>query len=152
MFAPLLALIALHIIPRPVSIVQGTCSIPPPHVAPVAMDPGALDELQQRWNALHVAHVTSGTNSPLRFVRDAALRAQAYRLVVASQGVTISSSDADGAFYGVMTLALLPVREGGRWVLPCVRISVSFPTTSHADRCRRCATSKSAFARSRHLR
>ena len=56
MFAPLLALIALHIIPRPVSIVQGTCSIPPPHVAPVAMDPGALDELQQRWNALHVAH------------------------------------------------------------------------------------------------
>ena len=122
MFAPLLALVALHIIPRPVSIVQGTCSIPPPHVAPAGMDPGALDE-QQRWNSLHVAQVTSGVNSPVRLVRDAALGAQAYRLVVTPQGVTISSSDADGAFYGAMTLAQLPVREGGRWVLPCVRIS-----------------------------
>ncbi|MGC2131343.1 MAG: glycoside hydrolase family 20 zincin-like fold domain-containing protein [Candidatus Aquilonibacter sp.] len=123
MLAPLLALVALHVIPRPVSIVQGTCLVAPSLADPAGMDPGARDELQQRWNALGVTRGASGANMPLHFVRDGSLPAQGYRLVVAPKGVTISSSDSDGAFYGVMTLAQLPVRESGRWVLPCVRIS-----------------------------
>ena len=123
MLAPLLALIALHVIPRPVSIVQGTCSVAPLLALPAGMEPGARDELQQRWNALGVARGTSGANSPLRFVRDRSLPAQGYRLVVSPHDVTISSSDSDGAFYGVMTLAQLPARENGRWALPCVRIN-----------------------------
>jgi hexosaminidase len=123
MLAPLLALVALHVIPRPVSIVQGTCLVAPLLAAPPGMDPGARDELQERWNALGVGRRANGANLPLQFVRDSSLPAQGYRLVVAPQGVTISSSDSDGAFYAVMTLAQLPVRESGGWVLPCVRIS-----------------------------
>ena len=123
MLAPLLALVALHVIPRPVSIVQGTCSVAPSLAAPTGMDPGARDELQQRWNALGVTRRANGANVSLHFVRDGSLPEQGYRLVVAPQGVTISSSDSDGAFYAVMTLAQLPVRESGRWALPCVRIS-----------------------------
>ncbi len=47
---------------------------------------------------------------------------QAYRLTVAPSGVQIWSGDEDGAFYAVMTLAQLPVRDGARWRLPCVDI------------------------------
>ncbi|MGC2244407.1 MAG: glycoside hydrolase family 20 zincin-like fold domain-containing protein [Candidatus Aquilonibacter sp.] len=98
MLAPLLALVALHVIPRPVSIVQGTCLIAPSLAVPAGMDPGARDELQQRWDALGVTQHASGANVPLRFARDASLAAQSYRLVVSPQGVTIASSDSDGAF------------------------------------------------------
>jgi hexosaminidase len=122
MLAPLLALVALHVIPRPVSIVQGTCSVAPPLAVPTDMDAGARDELQQRWDALGVAPRTSGARPPLRFVHNSALPAQGYRLTVSPQAVTIWSSDSDGAFYGVMTLAQLPVHGSGGWMLPCVRI------------------------------
>jgi hexosaminidase len=87
MLAPLLALVALHVIPRPVSIVQGTCLVAPLLAAPPGMDPGARDELQERWNALGVGRRANG-----------------------------------GAFYAAMTLAQLPVRSGGNWSVPCVRI------------------------------
>ncbi len=123
MLAPLLALVVLHIIPRPVSIAEGTCSIAPPHTAPAGIDPGALDEWQARWDPLAISRVTEGVDSPLRFVRDGSLAPQAYRLVVTAGGITIASSDSAGAFYGVMTLVQLPVLERGAWRLPCVRIS-----------------------------
>src|SRR6185437_554894 len=50
------------------------------------------------------------------------LSPQAYRLTVNSSGVTIASSDADGAYYGMMTLAQLPQRVAGNWALACVTI------------------------------
>jgi len=37
--------------------------------------------------------------------------------------ISIESGDADGAFYAAMTLAQLPQRVNGKWVLPCVDIS-----------------------------
>jgi len=120
--APILAAVALHVLPRPVSLVRGACSIPPPRFAPIGIDPGALDEWQRRWTALGIAHVTRSPRSNVRFVRDPLLQPQAYRLDVSLRGVTIRSADGDGAFYGVMTLAQLPVRDGGRWVVPCVRV------------------------------
>ena len=123
MLAPLLALVALHVIPRPVSLVSSACSIAPPHAAPLGIDPGALDEWQARWSALGIARVTVGGDSPLRFVRDESLEPQAYRLDVSARGVTVRSADRAGAFYGVMTLIQLPVRERGVWRLPCVSIS-----------------------------
>jgi hexosaminidase len=123
MFAPLLALLTLHVIPRPVSLVPEACSIAPPLTAPAGIDTGALDEWQQRWKALGIGQVTEGSDSPLRFVRDAMLTPQAYRLDVSARGITISSADSDGAFYAVMTLVQLPVRQGNAWRLPCVRIS-----------------------------
>ncbi|HEX8806769.1 MAG TPA: glycoside hydrolase family 20 zincin-like fold domain-containing protein [Candidatus Aquilonibacter sp.] len=122
MFAPLLAA-ALHVIPRPVSLVQHSCTIAPPRTLPVAIDPGALDELRERWDALGVANVATGANAGVHFATDASLAPQAYRLRIAADGVRIWSADRDGAFYAVMTLAQLPVKSGGRWVLPCVSIS-----------------------------
>ena len=54
--------------------------------------------------------------------RDASLSPQAYRLTVNGGRATIESGDAAGAFYGAMTLAQLPQREGGSWTMPCVSI------------------------------
>ncbi|HUA09607.1 MAG TPA: glycoside hydrolase family 20 zincin-like fold domain-containing protein [Candidatus Acidoferrales bacterium] len=123
MFASLLALVALHVLPQPDSVIVGSCSIAPPHVAPASIDPGALDEWRERWDALGIARVTTGADSPLRVVHDASLGAQAYRLSVSAAGITIASADADGTFYAVMTLAQMPAREHGRWVLPCATIA-----------------------------
>jgi hexosaminidase len=123
MLAPLVALLALHVIPRPVSLDVGACSIAAPLTAPAGIDAGALDEWRERWAALGIGRVTQGTNSALRFARDGSLGPQAYRLLVAASGVTIWSADPAGAFYGMMTLAQLPVREGQTWRLPCVRVS-----------------------------
>ena len=86
------------------------------------IDAGALDILRERWSALGVAHVATTTRASVQFLRAASMPPQAYRLTVTRSGVQIWSSDPDGAFYAVMTLAQLPVRDGARWTLPCVRI------------------------------
>jgi hexosaminidase len=122
MFAPLLA-VALHIIPRPVSLVQHSCSTTPPRIVPETIDPGALDELRVRWSALGIAKVEIGAHSRLAFIKDASLDAQTYRLDVSAQGVRIWSADREGAFYALMTLAQLPVRTSAGWSLPCVSIN-----------------------------
>jgi hexosaminidase len=123
MFAPLVAVVALHVIPRPVSLTRGACSIAPPRTVPLAIDPGAFEELRDRWKALGIARIEAGAESAIHFERDATLAPQAYRLSVAPHGITMWSSDADGAFYAVMTLAQLPVRMNAGWALPCVQIS-----------------------------
>jgi hexosaminidase len=121
MFAPLLAL-ALHVLPRPVAMTQSGCEVPPPKAVPRAIDPGALDELQERWRALGIGAPGVDAASSVHFAHDPALKPQAYRLDIDTSGVTITSADADGAFYGVMTLAQLPVRSAGHWELPCVKV------------------------------
>jgi hexosaminidase len=123
MLAPLVALFALHVIPRPVSLDAGACSIAPPIAAPGGIDAGALDEWRERWKALGIGRVSESATSPVRFIRDGSLTPQAYRLIVTASGITIWSADSAGAFYGMMTLAQLPVRAGDAWRVPCVRIS-----------------------------
>ncbi|HEY5341879.1 MAG TPA: glycoside hydrolase family 20 zincin-like fold domain-containing protein, partial [Candidatus Aquilonibacter sp.] len=122
MFAPLLATIALHVLPRPASVRRKDCAIAVSGTVAESIDAGAFDELRRRWLALGVANVRVAAAPQVHFVRDAALGQQAYRLSVTPQGVTIGSSDADGAFYGAMTLAQLPYRAASRWLLPCVQI------------------------------
>ena len=123
MFAAVMAL-ALHVLPEPASIVplrcaHGALSIP---LRSANIDAGALDELNERWRALGIGIVRRGSDAGLRFVVDASIAPQGYRLIANDAGVTVASSDGNGAFYGVMTLAQLPVRSDGRWALPCVRI------------------------------
>ncbi len=78
--------------------------------------------MNERWSALHIGSLRVAAAPTIVVRRDAALRDQAYRLIVNSHGATIQASSAAGAFYGAMTLAQLPLRAGGRWRMPCVQI------------------------------
>jgi hexosaminidase len=122
MFAPLVAAAVLHVLPQPSHVVRRSCSVPVIGTVPRDIDPGALDELRERWSALGVATVRLASNPQVRFAHDPHLGAQAYRLDVGRRGVLVTSGDGDGAFYGVMTLAQLPERTARGWRLPCVRI------------------------------
>jgi hexosaminidase len=126
MLAVLLAVVTFHLVPKPASIATLPCPVPGlriPTVAERAIDPGALDELNERWKALGVGIVGTEGTAEIHFVRDGSLPAQGYRLVTQRSGVTIASSDDAGAFYGIVTLSQLAQRSGNRWMLPCVRIS-----------------------------
>ncbi len=92
---------------------------------PRSVDAATLDELNERWSALGIGTVQTGPAANVRFARDATVAPQAYRLRVDTSGVTITSSDTSGAFYGAMTLAQLPLQVNGSWQLPCVQISDS---------------------------
>ena len=57
-------------------------------------------------------------NAEIRYVTDSAVPAEGYRLKVAADGITVTSSDAAGRFYAGVTLAQL--KDGNAW--PCVEI------------------------------
>ena len=99
--------------------------MPPPTVVTAAFDPAAREEIDERWKALRIGALRAGSagDATIAVRLDPALPRQAYRLTVGARGVRIEAGDADGAFYGAMTLAQLPVRgSGGRWSVPCVRV------------------------------
>src|SRR5438067_1443880 len=87
-----------------------------------SFDLAALEEINERWKALGIPLLQRGARPSVRILH-APMTAQTYRLQVNANGVTIIAGDADGAFYGAMTLAQLPQRAGGAWTLPCVAIS-----------------------------
>ncbi|MBV8637183.1 MAG: family 20 glycosylhydrolase [Candidatus Eremiobacteraeota bacterium] len=123
MFA-VLAIVALHVIPLPPAVTSTACrSVSVPRTVSRTIDSGALDELNERWTAIGLRSVHGTASAGVTFAHDGTIAPQGYRVRVDSSGVTIASSDGDGAFYGVMTLAQLPVRVDGRWQLPCVEIS-----------------------------
>ncbi len=122
----LAAVLALHLIPRPALVEQpAACSATAaPLTAPAGFDPGALDELNERWRALGIGTVRSVTaESAISVTHDGSLPPQAYRLDVRAGRAKIESGGAEGTFYAAMTLAQLPRREGGVWRIPCVSIS-----------------------------
>ena len=82
---------------------------------------GALIELNERWRALGIPPAIRSVHPDVTFTKVSGAP-QSYVLHVAGSRVAIASSDADGAFYGIMTLAQLPERRGRRWVLPCANI------------------------------
>jgi hexosaminidase len=127
---PLLLAIAaasLHLIPRPVQVEDLGCAHRYPVLRTVAasFDPAARAEIDERWTAIGIGSLqtVSPHAAAITVSRDAALAPQAYRLTIEPDRVSIASSDDAGAFYGAMTLAQLPVREGTGWILPCVRIA-----------------------------
>ena len=117
--------LALHILPAPTSVTPVACpggTAPIPAYAGSGIDAGALEILNERWRALRIGAVSGGTSLRVRFVREHEIVPQGYRLISDGVGVTIASSDRDGAFYGVTTLAQLPLNTAAGWRLPCVRI------------------------------
>ena len=80
---------------------------------------------------------TGGTtkNAEIRYVTDSAVPAEGYRLKVAADGITVTSSDAAGRFYAGVTLAQL--KDGNAW--PCVEIEDAPAYRwrgAHLDECR----------------
>ncbi len=118
---------ALRLIPAPsvVETVAG-CDVPATALlrAPAGLDAGAFDELQSRWQALGIGPFARvpALKATIAFVHDGSLAPQAYRLVVDRKRAVVSSSDADGAFYGIVTLAQMAQRSNAGWVVPCARI------------------------------
>ncbi len=126
MLGAMLALVTLHVLPRPVQVRSGSCrssAVALARVAPIDTDVAALEEVNERWRPLGLPPMKTSSRPSIHLVRDASLRGQSYRLTVGDAGVTIRSSDPAGAFYAFMTLAQLPERDGGSWRLPCVDIA-----------------------------
>jgi len=144
----LAAALSLHLIPLPQSVQTKPCSVALTESlrVPTEFDPAALDEINERWKALGIAPLrrVEVSSSGLQFrvrvragarpgpdpyvsdvsVEQTVLPAQAYALRVAANGaIEIQAGDSDGEFYAAMTLAQLPQRVAGKWVLPCVDIS-----------------------------
>ena len=74
-------------------------------------------------------------NAEIRYVTDATVPAEGYRLKVAADGITVTSSDAAGRFYAGITLAQL--KDGKAW--PCVEIEDAPAYRwrgAHLDECR----------------
>jgi hexosaminidase len=118
---------ALRLLPVPVSVQRLACEIPAGALTrvPQNLDPAAFDELQSRWRALGIGSLTMVPvgRASIDFTRDPSLAPQAYRLTIDRGGALIVSADADGAFYGVVTLAQMASRSSsGSWVVPCARI------------------------------
>ncbi len=76
-------------------------------------DTAAREEIDERWSPLGIGRLrVTQTNAAIVVRHDASLSPQAYRLTVNDGRATIVSGDSAGAFYGAMTLAQLPQREG----------------------------------------
>ena len=95
-----------------------------PQTVSSGFDPAAREEIDERWSPLGIGRLrVVQTNAAIVVRHDASLSPQAYRLTVNGGRATIESGDDAGAFYGAMTLAQLPEREGGgAWTMPCVSI------------------------------
>ncbi len=136
------------LLPQPRSVKPIACGAPFPLTQPLRfpanVDPGAFELLRERWSALGIPSPVIATRPDVRLTHTLPLgastkRPQArggpwsqYRLRV-DAGVMVDGVDLSGApralganegeFDALMTLAQLPVRSGGRWVLPCVDIA-----------------------------
>ena len=118
---------SLAVVPAP-NAVRGTAcagfSLQRALRVPRETDRGALELLNERWRALGILPAVGSSAPQVTFIRTA-LPSQGYRLSISSQGISIASTDSDGAFYAMTTLAQLANRSGGRWQLPCVEITDS---------------------------
>ena len=120
-------LTSLHVLPRPQHLAAAACSQPFAFSRALRVDstfdPASFEELAERWKPLGIPAPVRSSGSSDIVVRHVDLPPQEYRLNVSGARVEIDAGGADGAFYGAMTLAQLPQREGTRWVLPCVSIA-----------------------------
>ena len=68
---------------------------------------------------------TGANTGAIKFNKDASLKSEAYKLNVTTDGVVVSASDENGAFYGAVTLKIMIMqakREDGVAVLNCCSI------------------------------
>ena len=116
----------LHLIPQPVDVTRANCTVAATALLTTApgFDPAARDEIDERWRALGIGTLrVASRGAGIQTRVDGSLPPQSYRLIVRDGLVSIAGGDADGVFYGAMTLAQLPVRTSGVWRVPCVTIA-----------------------------
>ena len=116
------------LVPQPESVQPQNCPAPlslerPLHLDPI-VDPGGFELLRERWTGLGIpAPVLGGTRSPnVNAGAGTTVARHSYLLRVASNGVSIVSADGESAFDALTTLAQLPQRRNGRWIIPCVTV------------------------------
>ena len=117
--------LALHLLPRPTQVVPIACAhafgLGHPLRFSVDVDPGGFELLSNRWRKLGLPLPIRAHHSEVQFSH-VTLPPQAYRLRIDASGIRISSGDADGAFYAMMTLAQLPSEGSAGWALPCLSV------------------------------
>ena len=162
--ALVMAAAALHLVPQPASVtVTAGCRVPAGGVLAalerVRLDEGGLQIVSERWRALGIVPRPLTLRVDLAAESAPAAPSGRYELRVDGTGILIrhkSDDGGEGVFDAYATLAQLAERAGpfraSRFATSRRCAGGSSPTTSRAGRCRRCAISKSAFARSRALR
>ncbi len=83
------------------------------------IDPGGLALVRERWGALGIPAPVRAPRADVQNVRRAGA---GYRLDVEPAAVRIAAPSGEAEFDALATLAQLPVRDGGRWRLPCAAI------------------------------
>jgi hypothetical protein len=131
------------LVPRPASMRAIPCAGPlaldRPLRFPPSVDRGGFEVVRERWTALGIpAPVIASSRLDVALVyrsvpplRDRSQPSAAYRLLSGALVVIEDERNvrgpedgagSDGQFDALTTLAQLPVRIAGRWVLPCVEV------------------------------
>jgi hexosaminidase len=127
---------AAALVPQPESVQPQRCAAPFPLDRALrfagGVDRGGFELLRERWIALGipapvlVARRREGPPNvvvlPAPRARGAAA-ANAYGLNVAPYGALVVFGTDESAFDALVTLAQLPQRRNGRWIIPCVSIA-----------------------------
>ncbi len=122
------------LVPRPASVEPAACEAPRSLDRPLrfhgSADHAGFELLRERWVALGIP--APAYASPVASALDVFVYTNpgklsfpdphGYRLSVRSNLISIFPGDAEASFDAMMTLAQLPERRGGHWVLPCVEI------------------------------
>jgi len=115
------------LVPRPNALTAVPCAAPLALGRPLAfsadVDPGGFALVTERWTQLGIPAPTRVRAASVPAVTVvAAPTGNGYRLRTGAHGVAIAAASAEGQFDALATLAQLPERQAGRWVLPCVAI------------------------------
>ncbi|HEV3088333.1 MAG TPA: glycoside hydrolase family 20 zincin-like fold domain-containing protein [Candidatus Elarobacter sp.] len=123
------------LVPQPESAQPQECAAPLSLERPMRfderVDPGGFELLRERWTALGIPVPVRG-GAPLNgapainafptAVAGTTVERHAYLLRTTTDTIFINSADPESAFDALTTLAQLPQRRGGRWIIPCVTI------------------------------
>jgi hexosaminidase len=94
---------------------------------PAAIDAGGFQIVDERWRALGIPGPVRSAAADVRLSAASGANRPpwspaAYSVRVGPASIALGADDAERAFDALATLAQLPVRRGGRWMLPCVAI------------------------------
>jgi hypothetical protein len=117
------------LVPQPRSMSPVACGYPGhlvldrPLRFPVPVDPGGFELLRERWRALGIpSPVVSDVRTTVNLKANPSAtvaRHDGYAIVVDERHIDLTAASRDAAFDALATLAQLPERVAGRWVIAC---------------------------------